>query len=93
MARHSAPKTRTTRRSPATGRPPRKQRKKDDAELQDWKDTINISTDEDRKFVHDFIQAVIDLAQESIGTQSKFSAQELRALGFRSRCFVHRSTK
>jgi hypothetical protein len=72
-----------------TGQPPQKQRKKqtarhDDAELQDGTDTINISTDEDREFVDNFIQAVVDLAQESVGTHSKFSAHELLQIaGFR----------
>jgi hypothetical protein len=53
-------------------------------ELQDGTDTINISIDEDRQFVENFIQAVVDLAQESVGTQSKFSAHELlQFAGFR----------
>jgi hypothetical protein len=56
----------------------------DDAELQDGTDTINISTDEDRQFVDTFIQAVIDFAQESVGTQSMYSAHGLLELaGFR----------
>jgi hypothetical protein len=52
--------------------------------LQDGTDTVNISTNGDHQFVDDFLERVIDLAQEHVGTQSKFSAQQLLELaGFR----------
>jgi hypothetical protein len=62
-------------------------------ELHHMQATAALSNPEDRQFVDDFLQRVMELAQEKVGGQSKFSAMGLMQLaGYRIQAKVKRAS-
>jgi hypothetical protein len=60
-------------------------------ELDQMQSTAAMSNPEDRQFGDDFLQRVMELAQETVGGQSKFTAMELMQLaGYRIQAKVNR---
>jgi hypothetical protein len=62
-------------------------------ELDELQSTASLSIPEDRQFVDDFLERVMELAQEAVGGQTKFTAIELVQLaGYRIQAKVKRAS-